>query len=150
MSDELTDLYQEQIMDHSRHPQNRREMPDADRTVEGYNPMCGDQVKVYLRMRNSQVDDVSFTGTSCAICTASASMMTQSIKGKSETEAMEAFEWFHDMLTAPEPPPPREGLELVASLSGIRRYPMRVKCATLAWHALRSALLNDDNAISTE
>lgn len=150
MSDDLTDLYQELILDHCRHPRNRREMPDADRAVEGYNPMCGDQVKVYLKLRDHQLADVSFTGVGCAICTASASMMTQAVLGRCQAEAMEVFDWFHDLLTAEEPPPAREDLQNLAALGGVRRFPMRVKCATLAWHALHSALRDDQPRVSTE
>lgn len=149
-NDALSELYQELILDHCRHPRNRREMPEADRAVEGINPMCGDQVKVYLKLSDHHLKDVSFTGVGCAICTASASMMTQAVKDRSEAEALAVFEWFHDLLTADPPPSLRADLQDLASLAGVRRFPMRVKCATLAWHALRSALRNDEPMVSTE
>lgn len=148
--DALSELYQELILDHCRHPRNRRAMPEADRAVEGVNPMCGDQVKVYLKLSDHRLNDVSFTGVGCAICTASASMMTQAVMGRSKAESLAVFEWFHDLLTADPLPSPREDLQDLASLGGVRRFPMRVKCATLAWHALRSALRNDDPMVSTE
>ena len=150
MNDELSELYQELILDHSRHPRNRREMQDADRAVEGYNPMCGDQIKVFLKLNDHHLADVSFTGVGCAICMASASMMTQAVRDRSETDAMDVFDWFHDLLTAEGPPPLRTDLPDLASLGGVRRFPMRVKCATLAWHALRSALRGDVPQVSTE
>ena len=149
MSDDLSDLYQDVILDHSRHPRNRREMQDADRKAQGYNPLCGDEVTVYLKIAGDELKDVSFTGRGCAICTATASIMTETTRGKSTATALAMFERFHDLLTHAETEPSEELGEL-AALTGVRRFPMRVKCATLPWHTLRSALASDSKPVTTE
>ena len=132
------DLYQETILDHSKRPRNCHPMEDANRKAEGYNPLCGDKLKLFLKMENDVVRDVSFVGSGCAISTASASLMTESLKGKSRAEALKVMERFHDLLTTDSPVSQELGKLVV--FCGVREYPARVKCATLAWHTLRSAL----------
>ena len=139
MSD-LTDLYQSVILDHNRAPRNCRAMLDADREAEGFNPQCGDHLRVWIRFGEGDViEDVSFSGEGCAISQASASIMTTTIKGKTREEALGLFDRFHD-LVAGGPAPAPTGLGKLAVFAGVREYPSRVKCASLAWHALRSAL----------
>ncbi len=145
--DELADLYQELIVDHNRSPRNRRGMPSPTRSARGWNPLCGDRVTVYLLLEGDVVKDVSFEGGGCAISTASASMMTQSVKGKTLDEARAIFERFHEML-AGEPDGP--GLGKLEAFAGVRRYPARVKCATLAWHTLKAAIDGGAAEVSTE
>ena len=147
MSD-LRELYQTVILDHHKKPRNFRAQPDADRSAEGYNPLCGDQVTVYLKLDGDVVRDVSFQGAGCAISTASASMMTQVLKGKTRAEAEQLFRGFHDLLTT-EGGSERE-LGKLAVFSGVREFPIRVKCATLAWHTLRAALEGKAKTVSTE
>ncbi len=149
MSD-LEELYQDLIKDHSKKPRNFRVLADASRQLEGYNPLCGDRFTVYLKMDGDRVADVSFQGSGCAISTASASMMTQSIKGKSRAEAEALFRRFHELLTAEAPAGDPEELGKLAVFSGVRKFPVRVKCATLAWHTLRAALEGEAKLISTE
>jgi nitrogen fixation NifU-like protein len=143
------DLYQETILDHSKRPRNCHPMEDANRRAEGYNPLCGDKLKLYLKMENDVVKDVSFEGSGCAISTASASLMTESLKGKSKPEALKLLEKFHDLLTTDSPVTQELGKLVV--FCGVRDYPARVKCATLAWHTLKSALNGaDEEPVSTE
>ena len=141
MSSELRDLYQEMILEHGKKPRNFRELPKANRRAEGYNPLCGDRETVFVELQGDTVKDIAFQGAGCAISTASASMMTESVKGKSRAEAEKLFERFHDLITgqsnAPEDAPPLGKLEV---FSGVREYPVRIKCATLPWHTMRSAL----------
>jgi nitrogen fixation NifU-like protein len=144
----LEDLYQEVILDHSRRPRNFHEMADATRRVEGYNPLCGDKLALFVKLDGETVSDVSFVGAGCAISTASASLMTESVKGKSRQEAMLMMERFHDLLTTEKPP--ASGLGKLAVFSGVREFPVRVKCATLAWHTLKSALSGASEVVSTE
>ena len=132
------DLYQETILDHSKRPRNCHPMDDANRKAEGYNPLCGDKLKLFLKMEGDVVKDVSFVGSGCAISTASASLMTESLKGKSREEALKMLEKFHDLLTTDTPVTQELGKLVV--FCGVRDYPARVKCATLAWHTLKSAL----------
>jgi len=134
----VDDLYQETILDHSKRPRNCRAMEDANRNAEGYNPLCGDKLKLYLKMENDVVQDLSFVGSGCAISTASASLMTESLKGKSREEALQILDKFHNLLTT-DTPVSRDLGKLVV-FCGVREYPARVKCATLAWHTLKSAL----------
>jgi len=141
------DLYQEIILDHSKRPRNCHPMEDANRRAEGYNPLCGDKLKLYLKVENDVVKDVSFVGSGCAISTASASLMTESLKGKTRAEALKVMEKFHDLLTTDSPVTQELGKLVV--FCGVRDYPARVKCATLAWHTLRSAL-NGEEVTSTE
>jgi nitrogen fixation NifU-like protein len=147
MSD-LRDLYQEVILDHSKRPCNFRRPESFSGKAEGYNPLCGDRITVYLTVRDGVVVDVAFQGSGCAISTASASMMTQSLRGAKVEEVDSLFEDFHRLLTSEDPPAERLGK--LAVFSGVREFPVRVKCATLAWHALRAALASRDVTVSTE
>ena len=138
---ELFDLYQEIILDHNRRPRNYREVEDSTHHAEGNNPICGDEISVYLRVDDNKVADIGFQGEGCAISKASASLMTSDVKGKSVKEAMERFEQVKGMLTGTEENPDiLDEMGNIACLSGVRRFPARIKCATLAWHALRAAI----------
>jgi nitrogen fixation NifU-like protein len=149
MSD-LRELYQEVILDHQKKPRNFRAQ-DGARHVEGYNPLCGDRVTVYVRLDGDVVRDVSFQGSGCAISTASASMMTESLKGKTRAEAEALFRSFHELVTGtPNEPAGAEALGKLAVFSGVREFPVRVKCATLPWHTFHAALGGDDKPVSTE
>jgi nitrogen fixation NifU-like protein len=144
----LDDLYQEVILDHSRRPRNFHQMADATRRVEGYNPLCGDKLAVFVKMDGEKIADISFVGAGCAISTSSASLMTETVKGKSRQEAVQMMERFHDLLTTEKPASANLGKLTV--FSGVREFPARVKCATLAWHTLKSALTDAGEAVSTE
>jgi nitrogen fixation NifU-like protein len=144
----IDDLYQETILDHSKRPRNFHPMQDANRKADGYNPLCGDKLKLYLKMDGDLVADASFEGCGCAISTASASLMTESLKGKTRDEALKLLEKFHDLLTT-DTPASRDLGKLVV-FCGVRDYPARVKCATLAWHTLRSALNGTGDTVTTE
>jgi len=150
MSD-LRELYQEVILDHSRKPRNFRRPEHANREAKGDNPLCGDKVTVFLTIEDGRVGDVGFQGRGCAISTASASLMTEIIKGKTEEEARALFESFHDEMTGKSACHGAAAGELdkLTVLSGVREYPMRVKCATLSWHTLMAAL-NNAQTVSTE
>jgi len=150
MFDDLRDLYQEVIFDHNRNPRNFRVMDDADRQVEGFNPLCGDRLTLFLKMDGDVITDASFQGSGCAISTASVSLMTEIVKGKTEAEAETLFTQFHEMTTGKEEDVNLEAIGKLAVLAGVREYPARVKCATLAWHTLDAALKNEANSISTE
>jgi len=145
---ELRDLYQEVILDHNRSPRNFHIMEDATASAEGYNPLCGDKLSLYLKVDNRTIADISFVGCGCAISTASASLMTESLKGKTVEEAVELFEKFHSLLTEENALP--DNLGKLAALSGVRTFPSRVKCATLAWHTLQAALSHSSQTVSTE
>jgi nitrogen fixation protein NifU and related proteins len=145
---DLQDLYQEVILDHNKRPHNFRAIDNAQK-AEGYNPLCGDRVTIYLRMENGRVADASFQGSGCAISKASASLMTDSIKGKTLDEVNDLFERFQAMITR-APDAPVEELGKLAVLAGVRQFPMRVKCASLAWHTLRSAAAAEHDVVSTE
>ncbi len=149
MSD-LRELYQELIKDHSKKPRNFRPIEGDCRKVEGYNPLCGDRFTVYLSMDDDIVKDVSFQGTGCAISTASASLMTQSLKGKTRTEAEALFKKFHHLLTGESEAAEVEDLGKLVVFSGVRKFPVRVKCATLAWHTFQAALHGEEKTVSTE
>jgi len=143
------DLYQETILDHSKRPRNCHPMEDANRKAEGFNPLCGDKLQLYLKVDNDVVQDVSFVGSGCAISTASASLMTESLKGKTRQEAMKLLDKFHDLLTTDTPV--SQDLGKLVVFCGVRDYPARVKCATLAWHTLKSALNGAaEEPVSTE
>jgi nitrogen fixation NifU-like protein len=142
------DLYQETILDHSKRPRNCHPMLDATRQAEGYNPLCGDKLKLYLKMEGDFVKDVSFVGSGCAISTASASLMSESLKGKTREEALELLDKFHELLTTDTEV--SKDLGKLVVFCGVREYPARVKCATLAWHTLKSALINVDEVATTE
>jgi nitrogen fixation NifU-like protein len=146
MSD-LRELYQEVILDHQKKPRNFRKLEGA-RHVEGFNPLCGDKVTVYLSLDGDVIRDVSFQGTGCAISTASASMMTESLKGKTRAQAEEIFRSFHDLITGKTPDESNLGKLVV--FGGVREFPVRVKCASLAWHTLHAALAGEDKTVSTE
>ena len=153
MSD-VRELYQSVILDHNKKPRNFRRPEGSNRRADGYNPLCGDKVTVHLRIEDDVVRDVGFEGTGCAISTASASMMTESIKGRSVAEAERLFERFHHVVTGEIGVPPAveemTALGKLAVFAGVREYPARVKCATLVWHALHSALEGRADAVSTE
>jgi nitrogen fixation protein NifU and related proteins len=137
MSAELEELYQSIILDHNRRPQNFRAMPAASAHADGINPMCGDQLTVWLHLTGDVIDDVSFQGSGCAISKASASLMTQTVKGKTRAEAEKIFAAFHGLVTGQAT---GEELGKLQAFAGVARFPLRVKCATLAWHALNAAL----------
>jgi nitrogen fixation NifU-like protein len=150
MSD-LRELYQQVILDHHKKPRNFRVPADANKHAEGFNPLCGDKVTVYVRIEDGVVRDIAFQGSGCAISTASASMMTEFLKGKSEVEVARIFEHFHDLVTGKSPPEADvSSLGKLAVFSGVRDYPVRVKCATLAWHTLRAALDGRQETVATE
>jgi nitrogen fixation NifU-like protein len=146
---ELDELYQEQILDHNKSPRNFRVMADADHRAEGYNPLCGDHVTVYMRLRAGRIEDISFQGSGCAISKASASMMTAELKGKQESEARLLFDKVHRMLTG-EDDNEAASLGKLAVLSGVCKFPARVKCASLAWHTMSSALKGGGDITTTE
>ena len=151
MNSDLGNLYQEVIIDHGRQPRNFRELEGATGTAEGFNPLCGDQLTLYVKVADGRIADIAFQGAGCAISQASASLMTTALKGKSQAEALELFERVHAMLTeGPNANVQPEELGKLAVLSGVWEFPMRVKCATLAWHTLRSALEPDGARVSTE
>jgi nitrogen fixation protein NifU and related proteins len=146
---DLRDLYQEVILEHSKSPRNYRALATANHKAEGYNPLCGDHFTVYVDVKDNQISEVSFQGSGCAISKASASMMTQALKGKKTEEAEQMFEEFHGVLTG-ERSADIEALGKLAAFSGVSEFPVRVKCATLAWHALRAALQGQEQPVSTE
>ena len=149
MSD-LTDLYREVILDHNRQPRNFGEIEDADRVIEGVNPLCGDRMTLYVKLDDGRIDDIRFKGTGCATSVASSSLMTERTKGTTVDESMALFDQVHRMLTEQADEAQAAELGKLAALSGVREYPSRIKCASLAWHALRTALTGDDEAVSTE
>ena len=147
---DLRDLYQEVILEHSKAPRNYRELAGANQHAEGYNPLCGDHFTVYLNVDGDSIRDITFQGSGCAISKASASMMTQALKGKSKTEAQKLFERFHALVTTGEANGDRPELGKLAVFSGVSEFPVRVKCATLAWHTLQAALEGKQDKVSTE
>ena len=149
MTVDLRSLYQEIIVDHNRAPRNFREIPDADRTANGDNPLCGDRLTVYVNVQGGVIRDIGFTGNGCAISTASASLMTEALLGKTEQEAAALFEKFHGMVAGPVRGA-RESLGKLEALAGVREFPVRVKCATLPWHTVRAALNTPGRTASTE
>jgi len=142
------DLYQEIILDHSKRPRNYHSMDNATRSADGYNPLCGDKLKLFLRMDEDVVKDASFIGAGCAISTSSASLMTESIKGKTREEALKLLDKFHELLTTDVSV--SNDLGKLVVFCGVRDYPARVKCATLAWHTLKNALTEAAEPASTE
>ena len=150
MFEDLRDLYQEVIFDHNRSPRNFRVIENPSREVEGFNPLCGDRLTLYLDIDDGVITDASFQGSGCAISTASVSLMTEIIKGKTEQEAEDLFKTFHDMTTGKDEEVNLEAVGKLAVLAGVRQYPARVKCATLAWHTLDAAIKNQEKSISTE
>jgi len=148
---ELRDLYQQVILDHNRSPRNFREIIDADRSAAGDNPLCGDRIKVYLKLEGDVIHDISFHGSGCAISQASASVMTTVVKGMTVTEAGALFTRFHAMVTStPGEPIAQSELGKLAAFAGVREFPARVKCANLAWHTLHAALEAATDPVSTE
>jgi nitrogen fixation NifU-like protein len=147
---ELSDLYQEVILDHNRRPHNFRVIDNASAKQEGYNPLCGDRLTLYLTLDGEVIKDVAFQGSGCAISKASASLMTDALKGKTVPEAREMFERFHDMITS-DPDTPAADLGKLSVLAGVRAFPTRVKCASLAWHTMKAAVAHEGDApVSTE
>jgi nitrogen fixation NifU-like protein len=146
----LSSLYQDMILDHNRSPRNYGRLENANRKVEGHNPLCGDQLTVWLRVEGEQIQDVAFEGSGCAISKASASLMTSAVKGKSRQEAEGLFEQFRKLVTGTLNPSEAETLGKLSVFSGVSEYPIRVKCASLSWHALKAALDSPDTAVSTE
>lgn len=149
MSD-LRDLYQELILDHNRRPRNFGRLTDANHHAEGFNPLCGDKLTVYLKLVDGVIESVSFEGTGCAISTASASLMTEALKGKTEQEARSLFEGLRALLTTDERKRTAVPLGKLEVLAGVREFPVRVKCAMLAWHTLDAALHDETRPVSTE
>ena len=143
-------LYQELILEHNRKPRNFREMPDASRTIEGRNPLCGDALTLWVKIEHDAITDVSFKGQGCAISKASASLMTAAVKGKTRAEAEDLFNRFHQLVTGTLPESEQQSLGSLRALGGVSRFPLRVKCASLAWHALHSALESAETEVSTE
>jgi nitrogen fixation NifU-like protein len=152
VSDNLTELYQSIILDHNRAPRNYGELADATGHAEGRNPLCGDELTVWLRLDGDTVGDVRFVGSGCAISRASASMMTQAVKGKTRAEAEALFHAVHALVTGASAPADARATvgRSLAALGGVSRYPVRVKCASLAWHTMKAALGSDGRAVSTE
>ena len=152
MSEELRELYQEQILDHSKRPRNKREISGAS-SAEGYNPLCGDRATVYVALDGDVVKDVAFVGQGCSISTASASMMTEALKGKTRAEVDALFERCHALVTAPPDSGEQNAapeLGKLAVFAGVCEFPARVKCASLAWHTLKAALSGDQQTVKTE
>ena len=150
---DLRDLYQEVIVDHNRSPRNFGKLEDPDRVAEGFNPLCGDRLHLYLKLDNEdRISDMKFDGSGCAISVASASLMTDSLKGKTIEEANTVFDRFHNLITRQGPVAEEETAQLgkLAALLGVRDYPTRVKCATLCWQTLKSALRGEDIPVTTE
>jgi nitrogen fixation protein NifU and related proteins len=149
-ADDLRELYQEVILDHGKRPRNLREIQGASGRAEGYNPLCGDRATVYVQLEGDVVKDVSFVGRGCSISTASASMMTEAVKGKTLAEAEALFERFHDLVTGEGPKGGAPDLGKLAVFSGVAEFPVRVKCASLPWHTLKAALQDEDAPVTTE
>lgn len=148
---DLDELYQSVILDHNRNPRNYRRIPDAAGEAEGYNPLCGDQLKVWLQTEGDRITDVSFEGSGCAISRASASMMTAAVKGKTKAEVNAMFELFHRLVTGQlDADEQRKALGKLAVFSGVSEFPIRVKCASLAWHALKAALEGPGGTVSSD
>lgn len=151
MDQELKELYQQVILDHNKSPRNFRKIENPTRSAEGYNPLCGDKIDIYLHFDNDHIDDISFQGSGCAISKASASLMTSMLKGKTRKEAEILFGRFHDLVTDKlGDDPDIEDLGKLAVFAGVREFPARVKCASLAWHTMMNALQGKDEKVSTE
>ena len=149
--DELKDLYRQVILDHNRNPRNFGEMADATRVVAGVNPLCGDKMTLYVKLDGDKIGDIRFKGTGCAISVASSSLMTERVKGAPIAAALRLFDQVHELLTAPHEHEPPEDLDKLAALGGVREYPSRVKCASLGWHALKSAITAEgETNVTTE
>jgi nitrogen fixation NifU-like protein len=149
MSD-LRELYQQVILDHNKNPRNFKELPEATKKVDGYNPLCGDHYTVFVQLEGDVIKDVSFTGSGCAISKSSASVMTSTVKGKRTADAQHIFDTFHKLVTGENAGLSEADLGRLAAFSGVSEFPARVKCATLAWHTLNSALQGDKEVVTTE
>ncbi|KAB2649086.1 MAG: SUF system NifU family Fe-S cluster assembly protein [Verrucomicrobiota bacterium] len=147
MSSDLTELYQQVILDHNRRPRNRGKLPQANRVAQGDNPSCGDQCKVYLNVIDDRIADIAFEGSGCAISQASTSLMTTQLKGKTQAEAEALYKQFHEIVTTGKEP---EEISDVAAFAGVHAFPARIKCATLGWHAALNALKNGATTATTE
>jgi nitrogen fixation NifU-like protein len=147
---DLNDLYRDVIVDHNRNPRNFRPMPDADRHAEGFNPLCGDRLTLFVKLDGDRISDVSFQGSGCAISVASASLLTESVKGRSVSEAERLFSTMHSLLTQDDAPVDVATLGKLGALSGVRAFPARVKCASLCWHTLDAALHQQAEPVKTE
>ena len=150
MNDSLRELYQEVILDHSKTPRNFRVPEGASRQAKGYNPLCGDRISLFVDVEGGVVRKIGFQGAGCAISTASASMMTEALKGKTEADVEKLFATFHALVTGKSELVDEERVGKLAVFAGVRDYPVRVKCATLAWHTLKAALAQQEEAVSTE
>jgi nitrogen fixation NifU-like protein len=150
MTTDLRSLYQEVILDHNKNPRNFRVMEDADRTLEGYNPLCGDRYTLYVKLAGDVLEDLSFTGSGCAISKASASLMSTIVRKKSLREIDDLFGRFHDLVTGKVPGRDVESMGKLAAFAGVSEYPARVKCASLAWHTLKAVLKNQEAPVTTE
>jgi nitrogen fixation protein NifU and related proteins len=147
---DLRDIYQEAILEHAKSPRNYRALDSGSQHAEGFNPLCGDRCTVYLRLRGEVIEDIAFQGSGCAISRASASMMTQSLKGKTTREAESLFEKFHGMVTGQDHAGSQPGMGKLEALAGVAEFPARVKCATLAWHTFKAALQGERDPVTTE
>ena len=147
---DIKDLYREIIVDHNRSPRNFGKLANADRTLEGFNPLCGDRLTLYMTLDGDRIKEISFDGTGCAISVASASLMTEAMKGKTVSEAKEIFNDFRKLLTGGDMEPDMSKLGKLAALAGVRDYPTRIKCAILCWHTLNSLLQGKAEAVSSE
>lgn len=147
MTSDLNDLYQEVILDHNRRPRNFHAIADATHSAEGYNPLCGDRLTLFVQIEGDRIADVAFEGSGCAISKASASLMTEAVKGRTVADARALFERFHTMVTT-APDQPVNDLGKLSVLAGVRQFPIRVKCASLAWHTLKAALASEKKATS--
>ena len=147
---DLRDLYQEIIVDHNRSPRNFRKIDEHTHTAQGFNPLCGDKLTMYIVLDGDVISDISFEGSGCAISVASASLLTERLKGKTVAEARKTFEELHTVFTSPDEPEDLEALGKLGALAGVRAYPSRIKCASLSWHALNSALNSGGVTASTE
>jgi nitrogen fixation protein NifU and related proteins len=149
--DDIQELYRQVILDHNRNPRNFGEIDDATRVISAVNPLCGDKLTLYVKLDDGIVRDIGFKGTGCAISVASSSLMTERIKGVTVPAALHLFEQVHDLLTGAKMNEPAEGLDKLAALGGVREYPSRVKCASLAWHALKAAVAAEGpKSVTTE
>lgn len=146
---DIKDLYQEVIVDHNRNPRNFGKLEDASKTLEGFNPLCGDKLTLYIKTNDNVIEDISFDGSGCAISVASASLMTDIMKGKKLDEAEALFEKFHHLITSDDELDISD-LGKLAALAGVRDYPARVKCASLCWHTLHSVIQGDESPVTTE
>jgi len=149
--DELRELYQEMLLDHHKKPRNYGKLENANRHAEGYNPLCGDRITIYIALKGGVIEDIAFEGSGCAICTASSSLMTEAVKGKTLEEVEGLFGRFHDLVTSdPDTEVDAESLGKLAIFTGVREFPVRIKCATLAWHTMKAALKETDESVTTE